>query len=165
MGAVVMDGCGRRGTLAPIAFVVDAEPPAFEVEAGTLEAVTDRMVEPRRESRRVKRERKSAKPAASDLLWSSGWENRWEPLAEAVEIRSDRPQLFFRAPEGMSFEGQDRSGGAALFVTAGDSGSSLDLVRFRTREEDGGMVLEIEAVDLVGNVARRVWRVVTAASS
>jgi hypothetical protein len=166
VGAVVRDGCGRRGTLAPIAFVVDAEPPAFEVEAGTLEAVTDRMVEPRRESRRVKRERKSARPATSDLLWSSGWEDRWEPLGEPpVEIRSDRPQLFFRAPEGMSFEGQDRSVGAALFVTAGDGGSSLDLVRFRTRTTDGVTVLEIEAVDLVGNVARREWRVVRAATS
>lgn len=162
VGAVVVDGCGRRSALvAPVAFVVDAEPPAFEVEAGTLEAVTNRMVEPRRESRRVKRERKSARPVTSDLLWSSGWEDRWEPLGEPpVEIRSDRPQLFFRAPEGKSFEEEDRSVGAALFVTAGDGESSLDLVRFRTRKDEEGMVLEIEAVDLVGNVARRAWRVV-----
>ena len=108
----------------------------------------------------MKRERKGAKPVTSDLLWSSGWEDRWEPLGEAIEIRSDRPQLFFRAPDGKSFEGEDRSVGAALFVTAGDGGSSLDLVRFRTRKDEEGMVLEIEAVDLVGNVARRAWRVV-----
>ncbi|HKV10761.1 MAG TPA: LysM peptidoglycan-binding domain-containing protein [Thermoanaerobaculia bacterium] len=160
-GAVGVDGCGRRNALvAPVAFVVDAEPPAFEAEAGTLEAVTDRMVEPRRESRRVKRERKSAKPVPADLLWSSGWEDRWEPLADTVEIRSDRPQLFFRAPEGTRFEGNEGGGGAALFVTAGDGGSGLELVRFRMREEGGGKVLEVEAVDLVGNVGRREWRVV-----
>lgn len=161
VSAVAVDGCGRpSAVVAPVSFVVDAEPPAFTVEAGTLEAVTDRMVEPRRESRRVVRERKKAKPAPSDLLWSSGWENRWEPLGETVEIRSDSPQLFFRAPEGKRFEGEDRAGGAALFVTTGDSGSGLELVRFRVREEDGGRVLEIEAVDLVGNVGRRVWKVV-----
>ena len=161
VGAVIVDGCDQGRTLAPIAFVVDAAPPALEVKAGTLEAVTERMVEPRRESRRVKRARKSGKPAAFDLLWSSGWEDRWERLGEQpVEIRSDRPQLFFRAPQGMSFEGEDRSGGAALFVTAGDSESSLDLVRFRTRSTPEGTMLEVEAADLVGNVARREWRVV-----
>lgn len=166
VGAVSVDGCGRRGAVvAPVAFVVDAEPPAFTVEAGTLEAVTDRMVEPRRESRRVVRERKKAKPAPSDLLWSSGWEDRWEPLGETVEIRSDRPQLFFRAPEGKRFQGDEGAGGAALFVTAGDEGAGLELVRFRMRDENGGTVLEVEAVDLVGNVGRRVWKVVTAASS
>lgn len=160
VGAVVLDVCGQPSALAPVAFVVDAEPPSFEVEAGSLEAVTDRMVEPRRESRRVKRERKSAKPVPSDLLWSSGWKNRWEPLGEAVEIQSDRPQLFFRAPEGKSFQGQDQSAGAALFVTPGDGGSGLELVRFRMRTDEAGEVLEIEAVDLVGNVGRRAWRVV-----
>lgn len=162
VGAVVVDRCGRRGTLTPLAFVVDALPPAFETDAGTLEAVSDRMVEPRRESKRALRDRKKDPVRRGDLLWSSGWEDRWEALTEPVEIRSDRPQLFFRAPEGKTFEGEDAAGGEALFVTAADGagGAGLDLVRFKTREIPEGMVLEVEAVDLLGNVARREWRVV-----
>jgi hypothetical protein len=162
-GAIVVDRSGERVSLSPLAFVVDALPPVFETDAGTLEDVSERMVEPRRESKRTVRARKKAPVRKGDLLWSSGWEDRWESLAEPVEIRSDRPQLFFRAPEGKAFQGgEEQPAGEALFVTAGDGdgGAGLEILRFRTREVPEGKVLEVEAVDLLGNVARREWRVV-----
>lgn len=161
-GAVVVEPSGQRVSLPPLAFVVDALPPDLETEAGTMEAVSERMVEPRRESKTVVRARKRAPARKGDLLWSSGWEERWEALSEPVEIRSDRPQLFFRAPEGKVFQGEEPSGGEALFVTAGDADgeSGLEILRFRTRDIPEGKVLEVEAVDLVGNVAKREWRVV-----
>lgn len=149
--ALVVDRCGRRGILAPVAFVVDDEPPSIKAETGSLASFADRMPEPRRESRTRRREKKQKDPGPDALLWSSGWD-RWETLAGEVEIPSDSLQLFFRAPAGWRFEG-----GEALYLYAEDAGARLDRVRFRSRSTPEGMVLEVEAVDLVGNVAKQEW--------
>ena len=149
--AVVVDRCGRRGTLAPVAFIVDGEPPSIKAETGSFAGFEERMPEPRRESKTRRRERARRELPPQALLWSSGWE-RWEELAGEVEIPSDRLQLYFRAPEGRTFEG-----GEMLYLFAEDAGARLDRVRFRTRSGPEGTVLEVEAVDLVGNVAKKEW--------
>jgi hypothetical protein len=149
--ALVVDRCGRRGTLAPVAFIVDSEPPSIRSETGSLASFEERMPEPRRESRTRRREKKQKDPDPGALLWSSGWD-RWETLAGEVEIPSDSLQLFFRAPAGRSFDG-----GEVLYLHAEDAGARLDRVRFRSRSAPEGIVLEVEAVDLVGNVVKKEW--------
>ncbi|MFP5286053.1 MAG: hypothetical protein ACLGI9_09980, partial [Thermoanaerobaculia bacterium] len=149
--ALVVDRCGRRSTLASVSFVVDGEPPSITSETGNLASFEERMPEPRRESKARRRQKARKDPAPDALLWSSGWD-RWETLAGEVEIPSDRLQLYFRAPAGRSFEG-----GEMLYLFAEDAGARLDRVRFRTRTGPEGMVLEVEAVDLVGNVAKKEW--------
>lgn len=152
-GAIVEDRCGATGTVPPLSFILDDAPPSLQSEVGSVESFEERMPEPKRESRLRRRERNAGrKGSARDALrWSSGWD-RWETLAGEVEIQGDRVQLFFRAPEGRSFDG-----GEVLWVLAEDAAARLDRIRFRTRRTPAGEVLEVEAVDLVGNVVRKEW--------
>jgi hypothetical protein len=153
-GAIVEDRCGATGAVPALSFVLDDAPPSLRSETGSLDHFEDRMPEPRRESRLRRRERNTGRkgPARENLLWSSGWD-RWEALAGEVEIQGDHVQLFFRAPEGQSFEGKE-----VLWIAAEDAAARLDRIRFRTRRTQDGEVLEVEAVDLVGNVARKEWK-------
>lgn len=152
-GAIVEDRCGATGTVPPLSFILDDAPPSLQSEVGSVKSFEDRMPEPRRESRLRRRERGTGRREArkEDLLWSSGWD-RWEALAGEVEIEGDRVQIFFRAPEGQGFEGQEM-----LWIVTEDAGARLDRIRFRTRRSQDGEVLEVEAVDLVGNTVRKEW--------
>ena len=152
-GAIVEDRCGATGTVPPLSFILDDAPPSLRSEVGGVESFEERMPEPKRESRLRRRERNTGRkgPAKDALLWSSGWD-RWEALAGEVEIQGDRVQLFFRAPEGRSFDG-----GEVLWILAEDAAARLDRIRFRARRTQDGEVLEVEAVDLVGNVVRQEW--------
>jgi hypothetical protein len=150
-GAVVEDRCGATGTVPPLSFVLDDAPPSLQSETGSAESFEELMPEPRRENKLRRRERTGRNGPAREVLWSSGWD-RWETLAGEVEIEGDRVQLFFRAPQGRSFEGQEM-----LRILAEDAGARLDRIRFRTRRSQNGEVLEVEALDLVGNVVRKEW--------
>ena len=162
VGAVAVDGCGGRATIAPVSFVVDAVPPAFlGADAGTLDGrSSERMVEPRRESKRAVRDRKKAPIRKGEPALVVGLGG---PLGGARGAGRDPerpPPALLPGSQGKTFEGEGRSTAQALFVTAGDGdgGAGLDLLRFKTREIPEGMVLEVEAVDLLGNTARREWQ-------
>ena len=171
-GAVAIDGCGNRGTIAPLAFVVDAAAPAIHWEVGDAKDLEDRLAPDTEKERRRLRNRRSGGKASRDA-WPSlagvwlvpvPWARADEMERVArfpVEITSDHPQAFFSAPrtaitvkdekEGTEGIGEERF----LWVAADDAGAGVDRLTFRTRVEGNQVVLEVEAADLVGNVSRK----------
>jgi hypothetical protein len=74
-----------------------------------------------------------------------------------VEIASDAPRVFLRARRlalsegGRSVPPVEES---LLLIEAQDTGSRIEKMTLRTRATPRGTVIEVEAVDLVGNLAR-----------
>ena len=168
-GAVATDGCGGRAAIAPVSFVVDAEPPAIRWEVGDLSSLSDRLAPDDERDRRRLRGRRSGGRSARDawksqagiwqlpLPWVTGKEK--ERAAELpLTIQSDHPQAFFAAPStSLSTNGKEAALGQnrILWIDAEDAGAGVDLLTFHTRAEGDRVILEIEARDLVGNVSRQ----------
>ena len=69
-----------------------------------------------------------------------------------VTIASDHPQAFLSTPDSeIAADGKivsQRDG--VLWIMAEDAGAGVDRLVLKTRTEGGRVVLEVEAVDLVG---------------
>lgn len=171
VSAVATDDCGQAVRLAPVTFIVDDAPPVLRWEAGDAarfeESLTpeEAVVLSRRRSRREREESRRPMP----LAWSSGGV-RWFPLAirgedgeqvlAEVRIASDTPRVFFRTQGlGLVADGTPvpLGEGRLLSVSAEDAGSRVEHMILRTRSTPAGLVLEVEAVDLVGNTSKREW--------
>lgn len=182
VSAVALDGCGNRGPIAPVAFVVDAEAPAIRWEVGDQQALEDRLApDPEKERRRLRGRRSGGVPARNAWPSLAGvwqipvpWVRNQDLTRVAhfpVEIVSDHPQAFFSAPgTALAVESTQPAqpasapapadtalgDGRLLWVAADDAeGAGVDRLTFRTRTEGDRVVLEVEAADLVGNVSRK----------
>lgn len=149
VGAVAEDLCGNRGPVAPIAFTVDATPPALAWEVVPYDGFSGRGV------------RQRGKPRSAPITWSGGVQWLALPAGEEVRIDSDGPQAFFHAA-GARFVADGREvtlgDGQMLRVRATDDESRVEHLRFRVRPAEGGKsVLEIETGDLVGNSRKAEW--------
>ena len=69
-GAVAVDGCGGRAAIAPVSFIVDAEPPAIRWEVGDRSSLSDRLAPDTEQDRRRLGGRRSGGRAARDA-WKS----------------------------------------------------------------------------------------------
>jgi hypothetical protein len=174
VAGTVFDLGGNAVEAAPLAFTVDAAPPAVRWEVrdpGIFEARGEPSAAARDRGRR--RDRRD-KAAAADLAWSADG-RRWLPLPwhgepgedgaiGSFEVVSDRPQVFLKST-GPEIEADGKAlapgGDRVLWIEAQDEGVGVARLAVRTRPAaDGdGAVLEVEAVDLVGNAARLSWKV------
>jgi hypothetical protein len=168
VAAVAEDGCGGRATVAPLSFVVDAEPPTIRWEVGDRATLADRLAPDSEQERRRVRGRRSGGHAPLEA-WRSragvwqvpvpwGLEPGKERTLEPVEIVSDHPQAFFAAPEtALTADGKQGTLGEnrILWVAAEDAGSGVDRLTVRTRADGDRVLMEIEARDLVGNVSKK----------
>lgn len=171
VAAVALDGCGNRGALAPVTFVVDAVAPVIRWEVGDQEDLEDRLAPDSEKARRRLVNRRSG-GKASRASWPSlagvwqipvPWVKDQDLSRVAsfpVEIVSDHPQAFFSATKtGVTVDNKEESLGSHrfLWVAADDAdGAGVDRLNFRTRVEGGDrVILEIEATDLVGNVSKK----------
>jgi LysM repeat protein len=168
-GAIVLDGCGHRVPLAPVAFVTDTEPPVIRWQVGDQKALSDRLAPDTEGDRRRLRGRRGrgGRPAkdawqTQDGVWQLPvpWvkQRRGDVYAQfPVEIKSDRPQAFLAAPEStVAADGKnDRLDERILWVAAEDAGAGVDRLVLRSRIETDRVVLEVEAVDMVGNSSRK----------
>jgi hypothetical protein len=143
------DLCGNAGAIQPVAFTLDSEVPELTWEVVDLADFPGR--------------KRSAR-ATQGLAWSGG--TKWLPLetgAGAVRIQSLAPQLLFRGSEARFLIGKDQVeplAGQMLRIRAKDAGAGVDYMTFQLRDkEEGGRVLEIEVVDLVGNARKVEWEV------
>lgn len=157
------DGC------VPEALVVDAEAPVIEWRTGDRPGLAGRLApDSERDRRRLRGRRSGGQPARDSweseagvwrvpLPWDRARKGESRMDGFPVEIASDDPQAFFAAPgasvmdDGFPADLGDR----LVWVTARDAGAGVDRMTFRTRTEPDRVVLEIEAVDLVGNQAKR----------
>jgi hypothetical protein len=168
-GAVVLDGCGHRVPIAPVAFIADTEPPVIRWQVGDQKALSDRLAPDSEGDRRRLRGRRGrgGRPATDAWQTRAGvwqlpvpWvqEKRGGVYAQfPVEIKSDRPQAFLAAPDTtVSADGKDyRLDDQILWVAADDAGAGVDRLVLRSRTETDRVVLEVEAVDMVGNSTRK----------
>lgn len=69
-GAVAVDGCGGQAAIAPVSFIVDAEPPAIRWEVGDRSSLSDRLAPDDERDRRRLGGRRSGGHAARDA-WRS----------------------------------------------------------------------------------------------
>ena len=162
-GALVLDGCGHRVPLAPVAFVTDTTPPAIRWELGDAKSLADRLAPDSERERHRLRGRRSGGVPAHDA-WRS-YAGVWQlPLPWVkdksgvstqfpVEIDSDRPQAFLTAPDTrVSADGKDGVlDDHVLWIAADDAGAGVDRLVLKSRTEKDRVVLEVEAVDMVGN--------------
>ena len=75
---------------------------------------------------------------------------------------SDLPEAFLRV-EGVRFAAKDAPpvrDGQVLQLRAEDGGTRVERMVLRTRTTEAGPVLEVEAVDGVGNVAKKEWALI-----
>lgn len=167
--AVAVDACGNRVSIPPVSFVVDTEPPALRWERQDLASF---------EKRRKNRDgswwssRPGGGPRGLSLAWTT--EHQWLPLkweGEArggvygiAEIRADLPHLYLHAGGVQLRTGANEPSirrDQILHLSAEDTGSSVERLTVRARAaregEEPGAVLEVEAVDAVGNARRVVW--------
>jgi len=166
-GAVVLDGCGHRVPVAPVAFVTDTEPPAIRWQVGDQKALSDRLApDTEGERRRLAGRRGRGRPATDAWQTLAGvwqlpvpWvkEKKGVYAQFPVTIRSDHPQAFLAAPETtVSVDGKDdRLDQRILWVAADDAGAGVDRLVLRSHTEPDRVVLEVEAVDMVGNSSRK----------
>ena len=149
--------------------VVDKEPPSIQWETADEargERGKARFGMPRRA--------RSEELKAAGLSWPlSNPEGvlRWNPVwasgpagtvHEKVEVRSDLPEAFIKI-EGVRLATLDGSeppprGGQVLRLRAEDGGSRVERMVLRTLSTEEGPVLEVQAVDGVGNVGKMEWR-------
>lgn len=166
-GAVVLDACGHRVPLAPVAFVTDTAPPAIRWQVGDQKSLSDRLApDTEKERRRLRGRRGSGQPATDAWQTLAGvwqlpvpWvkERRGVYAQFPVEIRSDHPQAFLAAPDTtVSADGRDALlDQRVLWVAAEDAGAGVDRLVLKSRTEADRVVLEVEAVDMVGNSTRQ----------
>jgi LysM repeat protein len=166
-GAVVLDGCGHRVPLAPVAFVTDTEPPVIRWQVGDQKSLSDRLAPDSESDRRRLRGRRGRGRPATDAwqtlagVWQLPvpWvkEKRGVYAQFPVEIKSDHPQAFLAAPDTtVSADGKDaRLNGLILWVAADDTGAGVDRLVLRSRTETDRVVLQVEAVDMVGNSSKK----------
>jgi len=176
-GGVAVDRCGNRADLPPLAWVVDAEPPAVRWEVGDRQLFVARG-EPR--AARPTAGRGKAAAAGPRLDWTSDG-RAWRALFAAGtagvppvygdgEIASDRPQVFL-APAGLDLTVDGKplalGPGQLVWIQAEDAGCGVARLSLRVRTTAAsppaagpGNVLEIDAVDLVGNARHLEWPLV-----
>jgi hypothetical protein len=168
VAAVAEDGCGGRAMVAPLSFVVDAEPPTIRWEVGDRSTLEDRLAPDSEQDRRRLRGRRSGGKAPLEAWRSRAgvwqvpvpWavEPGKEKTLQPVEIVSDHPQAFFAAPDtSLAADGKQGTLGEnrILWVAAEDAGSGVDRLTVHTRNDGDRVVMEVEARDLVGNVSRK----------
>jgi hypothetical protein len=168
VAAVAEDGCGGRATIAPLTFVVDAEPPTIRWEVGDHATLADRLA-PDSEQDRVRLKGRRSGGNADRATWKSRagvwqipvpWavEPGKEKTLQPVEIDSEHPQAFFAAADtALTVDGKPGTLGEnrILWVAAEDAGAGVDRLIVRTRADADRVVMEIEARDLVGNVSKK----------
>ncbi len=170
-GALVLDGCGHRVPLAPVAFVTDTAPPTIRWELGDAKSLADRLAPDSERERHRLRGRRSGGVLPHDA-WQS-YAGVWQlplpwvkdkggvrtqfPLEIPVEIDSDRPQAFLTALDTrVSADGKEGVlDGHVLWIAADDAGSGVDRLVLKSRTEKDRVVLEVEAVDMVGNKSKK----------
>jgi len=162
-GAVVLDGCGHRVAVAPVAFVTDTAPPDIRWQVGDAKSLADRLAPDSERDRRRLRGRRSGGVPARDAWQSDAgvwklplpWVKDKENIRTQfpVEIRSDRPQAFLTAPDTqVAADGRDdRLDNHILWIAAEDAGAGVDRLVLRSRTQGDRVVLEVEAIDMVGN--------------
>jgi hypothetical protein len=169
-GAAVVDACGRRSTLAPVAFTMDTEAPAIRWKAGDRQSFAGRLApDSERDRRRRLRGRAEGRPAKDTWITVGGVLQTPLPwvdfpsdtfLARAVhpvQIKSDHPQVFLAAPATVAaVDGSDSSlGDRLLWIAAEDAGAGVESLTLRLTNEQNRAVLLVEAVDQVGNTSRK----------
>lgn len=164
-------GDHAAGTLR---FTVDAEPPSvtWEVaEAARGERGKGRFGMPRRA-----RSEDLRSPGLSWPLSAPEGVLRWNPswaaapagtVHETFEVRSDLPEAFLRLA-GLRLLGGDGTvppprAGQVLRLRAEDGASRVERMVLRTRTAAEGPVLEVEAIDGVGNSGKVEWKLEAAA--
>jgi hypothetical protein len=175
-GATAVDSCGRRATLAPVAFVVDVEPPALRWETGDAKTFidTNRLApDTERDRRRIRHARKDAPPADDSWISQAGvwqvplsWVKNPDQTFLArdqypVLIANTEPQAFLAAPGTVvSVDGSDTGlGQRLLWIAAEDPGAGVERLTL-TLSPNGQSraateVLKVEVTDLVGNTSRK----------
>ena len=164
-------GDHEAGTLR---FTVDAEPPSVSWEvadAARGERGRGRFGMPRRA-----RSEELRAPGLSWPLSAPEGVLRWNPawaaapagtVHETFEVRSDLPEAFLRLV-GVRLLGEDRTvppprAGQVLWLRAADGASRVERMVLRTRTTAQGPVLEVEAIDGVGNSRKVEWKLEAAA--
>ena len=179
VGGVAFDAAGQRIALAPVAFTVDVEAPVIRWEVRQPE-IFDERGEPsaarRGNARRPRRDRRRNE-APPDLAWSADGRRwlalPWKPGQVAEEptvgtepgvlgsfiVACDVPQVFLKTSGprlGVAGKDLDLTGDRILWITATDAGCGVAKLTARTRAAaNGGAVLELETVDLVGNSSKQ----------
>lgn len=167
VGALAMDLCGNAGAIQTVRFTVDATPPAVTwdvAEAARGERGKGRFGLPRRP--------RSEDMQAPGLSWPRSapegilrWNPAWDAPApagtvhESVELRSDLPEVFVRL-DGLSLSNGKETvpEGKVLRLRAEDATSRVERMLLRIRAAEQGPVLEVEAIDGVGNSGKVEWR-------
>lgn len=170
-GVTVLDVCGNRGPIEPVSFIVDAEPPAL---AWKPEGPPPEQLRSRR-GLRLRRGQTGDEPglfwAPSDPTARLRWDGKWPSspagtVHQTVEVKSDLPTVFIHL-EGVRLllDGKPLPTGkdGVVRIDATDSGSRVIRLTLRTRTGADGPVLEVEAVDGVGNAGRQELKVERAA--
>jgi hypothetical protein len=166
-GAVVQDFCGNRGAIDPVSFIVDADPPAIEWKAA-LPPPEQFQAQRRLTLRRDRAgQRRGLFWVPSDPEARLRWDDLWVSspagtVHQTVEVASDLPTVFLR------LDGVRLTAGGAPLVTGEDQVLRIDAVDgasrvtkmvLQTRTTADGPVLEVQAVDGVGNSSRQEWKI------
>lgn len=150
-------------------FTVDAEPPAvsWEVaEAARGERGKGRFGMPRRAGSEDLRSSGLSWPLSAPegvLRWNPAWAAAPAgTVHETIEVRSDLPEAFLRL-SGVRLLGGDGTvppprAGQVLRLRAEDGASRVERLVLRTRTAAEGPVLEVEAIDGVGNSGKVEWK-------
>ncbi|HEX4956188.1 MAG TPA: LysM domain-containing protein [Thermoanaerobaculia bacterium] len=162
----VRDRAGNIASLPAVEVYYDDVAPLLEATRADAERFV-RFGQPGTGEREPsRRELKALEKKGARLEWSSDG-RLWLPLVpasgpEGVALAaSDRPQIFVRGVAGSRL-----AEGELLHITARDEACGVETLRFgigRPKLATSGgapWVLWVEAVDLVGNLARREWELV-----
>jgi hypothetical protein len=153
----------------PVTFMVDAEPPTVSWEVADEargERGKGRWGMPRRargEDLRATGLSWAFSAPEGILRWNPAWATAPEgTVHETVEVRSDMPEAFLRL-EGVRLVNTDNTvppprAGQVLQLRAQDGGSRVERMFLRTRTTEEGPILEVEALDGVGNSGKVEWR-------
>jgi len=173
-GASVVDSCGRSASLAPVAFTVDAEPPAIRWQTGDRQSFEDRLApDSEHERRRIRYARTEGKPAESSWISVAGvWQVplSWVKNPDQtflsrdrynVLVANNRPQAFLYAPGTVaSLDGSDTSlGERLLWIAAEDAGAGVERLTLSLSPNGTSRAmtetLKVEVTDNVGNTSRK----------
>lgn len=148
IGAVAVDRCGNRGSLAPISFTVDNTPPELPWE------VTEYRAFEGFRTPRGKRGRTGPIALSGGVRWTTDL-----PL-EPLRVEADLPRLYIHAP-GAQITAEGRQvvleAGQMLSVLAEDTGARIAWASVQARQDGQRITLQVEAADLVGNVRKESW--------
>src|SRR6185295_11012311 len=73
VSAAAVDSCGRRATLAPVAFTMDTEPPTIRLEAGDRQTFDARLArDSEHERRRIRWARREGRPPKDTWISVAG---------------------------------------------------------------------------------------------